>query len=271
MMGVSRALLKLPRVLAHVVGGWWTITVHFPGWTVAQRAHAVQHWAAGLLRILAVALTVARDIEEGDEGRVASAASERSVLRVCNHISWLDILVIHAAGHCRFVSKAQVHGWPVIGTLAAGGGTLFIERESRRDAMRVVHHMADSLRAGDVLMVFPEGTTSDGTGVLPFHANLIQAAISADCAVQALGLRYTDCTTGRVSTAASYVGDDSLLGSVWRTLSAPRFEAVLRFGVPEFGEGRSRRQWAHDLHDVVQALRAAPLPGGSSPRSAAPV
>jgi 1-acyl-sn-glycerol-3-phosphate acyltransferase len=69
--------------------------------------------------------------------------------------------------------------WPLIGTLATGAGTLYIERESRRDAMRVVHQMAAGLRAGDILAVFPEGTTSDGVGLLPFHANLIQAAISA--------------------------------------------------------------------------------------------
>jgi hypothetical protein len=69
--------------------------------------------------------------------------------------------------------------WPLIGTLATGAGTLYIERESRRDAMRVVHHMAEALQAGDILAVFPEGTTSDGISLLPFHANLIQAAISA--------------------------------------------------------------------------------------------
>jgi 1-acyl-sn-glycerol-3-phosphate acyltransferase len=266
---MTRAVLKLLRATAHVVAGWWTITVHFPRMTAAQ---TVQRWAADMLRILDVALTVeghGASAAGSATGSAAFAASAQSVLRVCNHISWLDILVIHAAGHCRFVSKAQVRTWPVIGVLAAGGGTLFIERESRRDAMRVVHHMADSLRAGDVLMVFPEGTTSDGTGMLPFHANLIQAAISAGCAVQALGLRYTDCATGQVSTAASYVGDDSLLGSVWRTLSAPRFEAVLRCGLPELGAGRSRRQWASDLQEAVQTLRTVSLPD-ASPRRADP-
>ena len=69
------------------------------------------------------------------------------VLLVANHISWLDILVMHAARYCRFVSKADVKHWPLIGTLATGGGTIYIERESRRDALRVVHHMAESLQA----------------------------------------------------------------------------------------------------------------------------
>jgi 1-acyl-sn-glycerol-3-phosphate acyltransferase len=86
----------------------------------------------------------------------------------------LDILVIHATRHCRFVSKSELKGWPLLGTLATGAGTLYIERAQRKDAMRMVKDMAQSLREGEVLAVFPEGTTGDGIGMLPFHSNLIQ-------------------------------------------------------------------------------------------------
>jgi len=110
------------------------------------------------------------------------------VLLAANHISWLDIVVIHAARHCRFISKADIQHWPVVGTLATGAGTLYIERESRRDAMRVVHHMAERLSLGQVLAVFPEGTTGDGTHVLPFHANLLQAAIAVNAPIQPVAL-----------------------------------------------------------------------------------
>ena len=89
------------------------------------------------------------------------------LLLVANHISWLDIIVLHAARHCRFVSKANVRHWPIIGSLATGAGTLYVERESRRDAMRVVHRMVAALQAGDVLAVFPEGTTGDGSRSCP--------------------------------------------------------------------------------------------------------
>lgn len=244
-MSLIQASVKLARAVAHLLRGWWTIIVRFPHLDAAQRADQVQCWARDLLRALDVRLTV-----EGDP------LTPGPVLRVCNHISWLDIMVILAAGHCRFVSKAQVRGWPVIGVLATGAGTLFIERESRKDAMRVVHHMADRLRAGDVLMVFPEGTTSDGADILPFHANLLQAAISANCAVQSVGLRYKDCSTGGASTAAAYIGDDSLVGSLWRTVSAPPFEAVLRFGPTAPCAGLTRRQWATELQETVKGLRA---------------
>src|SRR4029079_13679602 len=129
----------------------------------------VQIWAGTWLKRLGVELTIA-----GTPARVGP------MLLVSNHISWLDIVVLHAVCHCRFVAKADVKRWPLIGTLATGGGTLYVKRESRRDAMRMVHHMAQALRDRDVLAVFPEATTSNGESVLPFHATLIQAAILAD-------------------------------------------------------------------------------------------
>ena len=176
------------------------------------------------------------------------------VLLVANHISWLDILVLHAARHCRFVSKSDVKHWPLVGTLATGAGTLYIERASRRDAMRVVHHMAQALKDGDILAVFPEGTTGDGTTLLPFHANLIQAAISAQVPVQPVALQFVDGRTGATSQAMSYIGDESLLGSVWRTLCASQIRAVVKFGAPQAAAGRDRRAWAKDLHTAITRM-----------------
>jgi 1-acyl-sn-glycerol-3-phosphate acyltransferase len=177
------------------------------------------------------------------------------VLLVANHISWLDILVMHAARHCRFIAKSEVHHWPLIGRLATGAGTLYIEREKRRDAMRVVHHMAERLRAGEVLAVFPEGTTTDGTRLLPFHGNLVQAAISAQAPVLPMALRYEDARTGAISLAPAYVDDDTLVGSVWRLLRAPPVRARVSFGDLQQPRGRDRRAWAHDLHAAVAKLR----------------
>ncbi len=160
---------------------------------------------------------------------------------MANHISWLDITALHAARFCRFVSKADVKAWPLIGALASGVGTLFIQRESRRDAMRVVHHMADSLRAGDVLAVFPEGTTSDGVALLPFHANLLQAAIAARAPVQPVALQFVDTHTRRSAVwRPAMSGDDTLLGSVWRTVRAPGITVRIVFGdVAECGRARA--------------------------------
>jgi 1-acyl-sn-glycerol-3-phosphate acyltransferase len=178
---------------------------------------------------------------------------------VCNHISWLDILVIHATRHCRFVSKSELREWPLIGTLATGAGTLYIERESRKDALRMVKEMARALMAGDVLAVFPEGTTGDGFDMLPFHANLIQSAIDADAPVQPLALQFVDSKTNEISMAARFVGDDTLLGSIWRTLNAQGLKAVVQFGEIQSADGRNRRVWANDLFKDVAALKLSCL------------
>jgi 1-acyl-sn-glycerol-3-phosphate acyltransferase len=119
----------------------------------------------------------------------------------------------------RFVSKADVRHWPVLGWMIGCGGTLFIQREHKRDALRVVHQVAQALRAGETVAVFPEGTTSDGTSLLPFHANLLQAAISTETPVQAVALRYRDALQP-VSQAAAYLGETTLALSLWRVAMA---------------------------------------------------
>jgi 1-acyl-sn-glycerol-3-phosphate acyltransferase len=234
-----------------VLSGAWTVRFVFPRLSQAQKEERIQAWALALLARLAIKLIV--------KGRPVDAGP---ALLAANHISWLDIMVLHAARHCRFVSKSELQHWPLVGTLATGAGTLYIERESRRDAMRVVHHMAECLQQGEVLAVFPEGTTGDGTQLLPFHANLLQAAISANAPVQPISLHFADETTGAVSFAPCYVGDDTLIASIWRTLSANGVVAVLNFGEPQWAQGRDRRTWAADLRITISALRGeVKLPG----------
>ncbi len=145
--------------------------------------------------------------------------------------------------------------WPLIGTLATAGGPIYIERESRRDALRVVHHVAESLKCGEVVAVFPEGTTSDGRTLLPFHANLIQAAVSANVPVQPVGMRFIDTQSRALSFTPCYLGDDTLVGSAWRMLSGPPVTAVVHYGAPQQADGRDRRSWAADLRLEVDRLR----------------
>ena len=239
-----KAFARLLRAAWHAIAGLLTIVLMFPRLSMAQRQIRVQVWSRAMLAHLGIALRV-----EGDASRAGP------LLLVANHISWLDITALHSARFCRFVSKSEVRAWPVIGALAAGVGTLFIERASRRDALRMVHHIAQSLAQGEVVAVFPEGTTSDGVHLLPFHGNLIQAAIAAKAAVQPVALRFVD-GDGLPSLAPCYVGDDSLLGSVWRTLCTPGITAVIRFGEPQQALGRERRVWARDLQHAVAELRA---------------
>jgi len=243
-MRVLTAGWLLLRGALHVARGYWRIRLRFPKISLAEREAEVQAWARELLRLWRIDLQV-----HGEP------PLQGPVLLVSNHISWLDIVVMHAARYCRFVSKADVKSWPVIGTLASGAGTLYITRESRRDALRTVHHMADALKQGEVLAVFPEGTTSNGLALLPFHANLLQAAISADAPVQPVALQFIDSDTGEISLAPCYVGDDTLVSSVWRTLTTPGVRAVVSYGQSQKAESRERREWAEELRHSVDALR----------------
>jgi 1-acyl-sn-glycerol-3-phosphate acyltransferase len=240
------ALWKLLRGLLHVLRGMWWVHAHFPRLGAEQREMRVQVWAAQLLALWGIQLRV-----------LGQPVTAGPALMVANHISWLDISVIHAARHCRFVSKSDIRDWPLVGLLATGAGTLFIERASRKDALRMVKDMADAMQEGDVVAVFPEGTTSDGRDLLPFHANLIQSAIQANVPVQPMSLKFVDARTGDTSFAPCYIGDDTLIGSVWRTLTAPPIVAVVHFGEPQQARGRDRRQWAGDLREDVLRLRDA--------------
>ena len=242
-MKLPRLLWKLLRACRHVLHGYWTIKTKFVQLEQAQREQRVNVWARQMLAITGITLVIRGEPPAG-----------APVLLVANHISWLDILVLHAARYCRFVSKSDVKDWPLVGTLADGAGTLYIERESRRDAHRMVQQMGARLKAGDVLAVFPEGTTGDGITLKHFHANLVEAAIEADVPVQPLSLSFRDAASGQQSFAPRYVDDDALWRSIWNTLTAPFLLSVVTLGPPQSAAGRSRREWARDLKKRVEGL-----------------
>jgi 1-acyl-sn-glycerol-3-phosphate acyltransferase len=239
-----KACGKLIRALLHIASGFFTILLVFPRLSPEQREQRTQAWSLDMLDRLRIKVVV-----------VGQPVMLGPALLVANHMSWLDITAIHAARFCRFVSKADVMQWPFIGRLASGIGTLFVERESRRDAMRVVHHMSASLRAGDVLGIFPEGTTSDGSSLLPFHANLFEAAIAANAPVQPVALQFVDIATGKTSFAPCYINDDTLHGSVWRTLLTPGIAVKITFGEAQWAEGRTRREWAAAVRADIESMR----------------
>jgi 1-acyl-sn-glycerol-3-phosphate acyltransferase len=238
MFSAGRALWRLARAFWQGLRGLATCTLLFPFITPAQRMRQVGAWSARMLGALGIAL------------EVKGAAHAGPVLFTANHISWLDILAINAVHPARFVSKADVRHWPVLGWMVACGGTLFIERERKRDALRVVHQVAEALKAGETLAVFPEGTTSDGRGLLPFHANLLQAAISTETPVQAIALRYADAAAP-VSLAAAYIGDTTLAQSLRAVLFADRLRVRVELLPAQGTRHLDRRALAERLRDDI--------------------
>jgi 1-acyl-sn-glycerol-3-phosphate acyltransferase len=198
-----RAVGRLLRAIVHGTHGLLIVLLRFPSLDQHGREARIAWWAAKMFRMLGMRLEI--------DGRFRPGAK----LIVANHVSWLDIMAVHAAcPEARFVSKAEVRHWPLVARLVDAARTLYLERERARDALRVVHQCADALKAGDTVAVFPEGTVSDGHALLPFHGNLLQAAISTGTPVQPVALRYADAH-GPVSRAVLFTGDITLKQSLW--------------------------------------------------------
>jgi 1-acyl-sn-glycerol-3-phosphate acyltransferase len=237
------ALWRLVRVVVHLLHGMAIVALRFGALDAAGRQARIGWWSAGLIRAFGVALDF--------EGQFRPGAN----LLVANHISWLDIATVHAVcPRARFVSKADVRQWPLLGWLIGSVGTLFIERERKRDALRVVHQMAESLKRGDVVAVFPEGTTGDGRTLLPFHANLLQAAIAAEVPVQPVALRYSEPGLDW-SPTVSWLGATTLVRSVWAIARAHGIRVKVA-ALPARGSAHAdRRALAQTLRrDIEQAL-----------------
>jgi len=165
------------------------------------------------------------------------------VLVVANHVSWLDMYALNAVAGARFVAKSEVRGWPFFGTIAERFDTLFIVRGSYRDAARMRTEVARVLRAGARVVVFPEGTTSDGTTVGHFHPALFQSAIDARAPVQPVAIRYRDARGGP-SPAPVFVGDTTVLESVGRVIREPSLTVEVTFGPPLSPLGLTRKALA---------------------------
>ena len=171
-------------------------------------AGAVRRWCRWIVRAAGVQVRI-----------TGTTAPVGGLLLVANHISWLDVPLLAAVRPARMLAKAEIRRWPVAGPLAARGGVLFIDRDGLRALPGTVAHVADVLRAGRAVAVFPEGSTWCGRAQGHFRRAVFQAAIDADVPVQPVRIRYR-LAGGAASTAPAFVGDDSLLASVWRVVAA---------------------------------------------------
>ena len=234
--------IRISRLTLHVLRGLATCAFLFPLQSGERRKREVEHWSLNLLNILNVRLFL--------HGKPPAYGS-RPLMVVANHVSWLDIFAINAIVPSRFVSKAEVRAWPVFGWLSMRSGTVFIERARRHDTLRVNHLIAAALRAGDVFAVFPEGTTTDGSTVLKFHASLLEPAIEAEAAVQPVALRY-ERSDATLCTEAAYTNGKSLWDVLMGMTSQHEILAHVCFLDPIVPEARHRREIAEEAHDAIR-------------------
>lgn len=225
--------IKLIRLLLHLVRGYAKVRWAWQGLTPTEAQEEVMKWSKRALEIFGAQVKL-----------IGHLSAEQSVLLVSNHISWLDILLMLSLTPVRFVSKSEVRFWPIIGRFASACRTLFIQRASKRDAKKVVQTMRESLMAGERVAVFPEGTTTKGEEVLPFHANLFESVVVTNAKVQALSILYVAQETQQSISTPSFTGDDTLVGSIWRILGLKSFEIWVCAAKVQDTNGLERRALA---------------------------
>jgi 1-acyl-sn-glycerol-3-phosphate acyltransferase len=210
---------RLAGVLGVMLGAAALLAV-LPVLPAARRARLIRGCARGVLRALGVRVTRQGALQPrlgapstGDRtGRPAGGA-----LAVANHVSWLDIVVLLATERTRLVAKSEVRDWPVVGRIAGYLGTIFVDRARPRALPAAVAQVRAALAAGEVVAVFPEGTTSCGRSIGRFRPAFFQAAVDAGAPVVPVTLRFELAGAGATS-AAAFIGDESLLDSMRRIL-----------------------------------------------------
>jgi 1-acyl-sn-glycerol-3-phosphate acyltransferase len=246
-------LVRFARLALHLVAGALTILLLFPWLERQERDRRVGLWAGKLLRVLKIR-TVLR-------GRPPLVRGQGALI-VANHVSWLDIHLLHSLLPARFISKAEVRGWPMIGWMAEAAGTLFLERSRKSDAARMNAVMAEHLRDGDCLALFPEGTTTDGSWLRPFYSSLFQPAVEAGAQVWPAVIRYRR-PDGMPCTAAAYYDDVSLGSSLRGILSQTEIVAEIRFLPAIAAAGLTRRDLARLTEEAMRSTLVGDAPDSS--------
>jgi len=257
-------IARAARVFTHVMQGIATTKLVFPWVGIERRRALIRGWSRELLAMLRVEAFVAGVPVEG---------LPDNLLIVANHVSWLDVFVLHSLRPSRFIGKSELKRWPLLRHLIIGSGTLFLERDRRRDALRINGHARDALASGDTIAIFPEGTTSDGTQLLRFHASLVQPVIDAQGHVQPIAIRYRGADGG-YTDAPVYVGETSFVESLWRVLGERRFVVEVTLGPTLSARARHRRELSREaeafIRGAVEAPAPDPAPGTRDRRRLAP-
>ena len=213
-----RAIFRGARLILHLFTGvGLVLLVTLDPTRRIAREPLTRWWNSRLLIILNISL------------RVRGQPLAEPQLIVCNHISWVDISVIAASMLTRFVSKAEVGSWPIAGWLANAAGTFYIRRGAG-GTKQLILAMAEHLRSGGSVTVFPEGTTTDGDRMLKFQPRLFAAAIDSGRPVQPIALRYSRAANGE--NIGAFIGDETLTHNLRRLLKERELTVELTYCAP---------------------------------------
>jgi 1-acyl-sn-glycerol-3-phosphate acyltransferase len=241
----ARIVIRLIFVALWVFFGLFCVGLVYRVLTGSARAKLNRFWSGQLMRLCGV-----RVVPRGQPLLTGP------VLWAANHVSWIDIFVINSVRASSFIAKSEVRAWPLIGWLAAGAGTIFIDRGQRRAIQAVGVTVKACFDRGDSVGLFPEGTTSEGDSVRPFHASLFEPARAAGVPIQPVALKFMH--QGKRSPLAAFVGEESLATNLWRVLGAKGLSVEIDFLPPVSMQGpdglpHTRLETSNQVHAAIAA------------------
>jgi len=274
-------MFRLSLLLMLAVVGFLIELLVFPLLSAAARRIVIRQWSRTLMRTCGLRVrvhwlgTAGPGSDAGSTDPVTAESATRRRLEdlapgrmlVANHTSWLDIFAINSLATSAFVGKRELRSWPLAGWLVAMAGTVFIERARRHAVHQVIQELRERIRSGFPVAVFPEATTSIEPALLPFHANLLQAAIAEGAELVPLAIRYLGADEAPALEAA-YVGETTFMQSLWTVLGATGLVASVGVmdAVPSIG--RNRHELARELRALISDGLGSPT-AGTSPGTAA--
>jgi 1-acyl-sn-glycerol-3-phosphate acyltransferase len=248
MNAISRLFRQLTRGLG-IVGllflGLAVLYFRFPMIDGDAQQAWIKRWSIWVARTLGLKMTVQGQIDP----------SIRSALIVANHSSWLDIVVINSIQPSAFIAKAEIEKWPVVGLLVARSGTLFIERGKRHAVHKVLKDAVERLKEQRFVAVFPEGTTNDGTKLLPFHGNLMEAAIRAEVPVQPLAIAYRN-SQNTLAESVAFVGETTFVSSMFRVLADDDLRVFITITAAQTTQEKTRHELSEKSREVISSTLA---------------
>jgi 1-acyl-sn-glycerol-3-phosphate acyltransferase len=207
---------------------------------LAARAAWLHRWSGFACRVLGIRVT--------KHGSMPSSG-----LLVSNHLSYLDIVVLSSIRPCIFVAKRDVASWPLFGWLAHAAGTIFVDRERRLSSRKIVNGIRDAIAGGSLVVIFPEGTSSDGSTVLPFKSALLESAVQLRSPIAAASIEYA-LDYGSVVDEVCYWGDMTLVPHLLNLFFKREIRANYSFSPAKIRAG-SRKEIAHELRDEIVSMR----------------
>lgn len=235
-------LVKILRLMAEFTRAGLVLWLLFPRLQRDDKLKQIQRWASKVLLILEVQVQCDRP-----------PATDGAGLVVANHLSWLDILVIQSLRPGVFVAKSEVRRWPLVGSMAQACATIFVERSSPRSTLAMVNGTLRAFEQGYSVVAFPEGTSSNGSDLAVFRANIFEGAIKARTHVQPVTLSYLHAQTGLPHDAAHFTGDMSLVSSLRRVMAGSTIKTLVHFGERIHSQGHSRKSLANQAQQSIRA------------------